>query len=93
MHRILSSLAGCSAVIGVECHRVWQTVSSSVDENGNVNYQTNSFTELCSGICYEEDGKWYDSVEEIELHPDGAFAQKAPHKFFAPNLNEEAPWN
>lgn len=71
-------------------HRVWQTVSSSVDENGNVNYQTNSFTELCSGICYEEDGKWYDSVEEIELHPDGAFAQKAPHKvFFAPNLNEE----
>lgn len=71
-------------------HRLWQTVSSSIDENGNMNYQTNSFTELCSGICYEENGKWYDSVEEIELHPDGAFAQKAPHKvFFSPNLNEE----
>lgn len=71
-------------------HRLWQTVSSSIDENGNMNYQTNSFTELRSGICYEEDGKWYDSVEEIELHPDGAFAQKAPHKvFFSPNLNEE----
>lgn len=71
-------------------HRLWQTVSSSTDENGNMNYQTNSFTELRSGICYEEDGKWYDSVEEIELHPDGAFAQRAPHKvFFSPNLNEE----
>ena len=36
-------------------YRVWQTISSSIDSAGRINYSTNSFTELCSGICYEED--------------------------------------
>lgn len=71
-------------------YRVWQTISSSIDSAGRINYSTNSFTELCSGICYEEDGSWYDSSEEIELYSDGAIARKAPHKvIFSSNLNEE----
>lgn len=69
-------------------HRVWQSVTSELGPTGETIWHTNSYTELQSGLCYQEKGQWVDASEEIELHPEGAVAQHTQHKvIFAPNLN------
>ena len=68
-------------------HRVWQSVSSESGPSGETLWSTNSYVELETGACYQENGQWVDASEGIEIHPDGAIAQHTQHKvIFAPNL-------
>jgi hypothetical protein len=49
---------------------------------------TNSYTELGTGMYYQENGQWLESEEKIEITPTGAAATKGAHKVtFAPNIN------
>ncbi len=68
-------------------HRVWESVMSELGPSGETLWSTNSYVELQTGACYQENGQWVDANDEIEIHPDGAIAQHTQHKvIFAPNL-------
>lgn len=68
-------------------HRVWQRVFSETDATGRTVMQTNSYTELASGLNYWKDGQWVGSKEEIEVYPGGAVARQGQHQvIFARNL-------
>lgn len=69
--------------------RVWQRVGFVTNKfDGQVRVVTNSFTELRTGICYETNGEMVDSVEQIDLAPDGAQATRGVHKVqWAANAN------
>ena len=68
-------------------HRVWESVMSELGPSGETLWSTNSYVELETGACYQENGQWVDASEGIEIHPDGAIAQHTQHKvIFAPNL-------
>src|SRR6266404_3645432 len=54
--------------------RVWQTFRYHTNATGFVTVTTNSYTELGTGICYEDQGRWVDSEELIEILPDGSGA-------------------
>jgi hypothetical protein len=55
--------------------RVWQQVTTVTNMlNGQTVLMTNSFTELCTGVCYQQNGQWVDSVEQINLTASGAEA-------------------
>ena len=69
--------------------RVWARIASVTNEAGQVLLVTNkAYTELASGLCYEKDGQWVDSVEEIEVDnvAGGASARQAPHKVHFANI-------
>ena len=69
-------------------HRVWQKVTLVTNEFEEVVGTTNSYTELETGMHYQENGKWMESEAKIEITPDGASASKGAHKVnFAPNIN------
>jgi hypothetical protein len=53
-----------------------------------VTIQTNSYTELASGLCYLTNQQWADSSEVIDTVADGAAASHAGHSVhFAGNIN------
>ena len=55
---------------------------------GEAAAQTNSFTELETGMHFLRNGQWMESEAKIELLADGAAATNGPHTvFFAANLN------
>ena len=67
--------------------RVWQRVVAAVDESGNPAWETNSYTELCTGLYYEQEGKWVESQALIEPCANGAAAVRGQHQaLFANNL-------
>ena len=50
----------------------------------------NSYTELCTGMHYWEDGQWKESSEEIEEYALGFVASKGQHKLvLSKNLKEK----
>jgi hypothetical protein len=59
-------------------HRVFQQVVSSTDARGRVLYTTNSYTELSSGMHFQDprSGQWIESQEVIESFPGGAIARQ-----------------
>jgi hypothetical protein len=49
---------------------------------------TQGYTELRSGVCYQKNGQWVDSVEQIELTATGAQAVQGSHQVqWAGNIN------
>ena len=73
-------------------HRRVQTVREVVQPDGSTLRRTNAYVELATGLHYEQDGHWVESVEQIEPFPDGAVARQGPHQaIFAPNLNSAWP--
>jgi hypothetical protein len=71
-------------------HRVWQSVSSELGPSGETLWRTNSYVELQSGACYQENGVWVDASEGIEVFPEGAVSRHTQHKVvFASNLNSQ----
>ncbi|MDB6020106.1 MAG: hypothetical protein JWR19_4595 [Pedosphaera sp.] len=68
--------------------RIWERVTAQTSPDGNVTYQTNSYTELATGMHYRKDGQWVESSEEIQIAPDGAVATHGQHQVaFAANIN------
>jgi hypothetical protein len=70
-------------------HRVWQSVTTETDEEGNVTYRTNSYTELETGMNVKQpDGSYVEASDEIEITATGGVAQKTRHQVtFAGNCN------
>jgi hypothetical protein len=50
--------------------RVWQKVIQSMDDQGNIIYQTNqACVELATGLNHLVNGQWVTSTEEIDISP------------------------
>ena len=71
--------------------RIWARIASVTNDAGQVSHVTNNaYTELASGLCYEKNGQWVDSVAQIDVDnvAGGASATQAPHNVhFANNAN------
>ncbi|MEK7707109.1 MAG: hypothetical protein AAB380_03850, partial [Verrucomicrobiota bacterium] len=68
-------------------HRVWERVTTVTDADGKAVSQTNSYTELETGMHFLEKGEWREAKAEIEILADQALARNGAHQvIFAPNL-------
>lgn len=69
-------------------HRIWRRFEIEMGPDGKENRKPRQYTELGTGLHYQENGEWKETKEEIEIQGDVAVASKGPHKVkFAPNLN------
>jgi hypothetical protein len=70
-------------------HRVWQRTVAETQPDGSVAERVSSYTELASGLHYQnERGEWTESKEEIEIFQGAAVARQGPHSvIFAAQLN------
>jgi len=69
---------------------VWQWQTYEVLGNGQIATHNHSYTELASGLNYQDpsSGQWLPSQEMIVPYSQGAIAQQGPHQvIFANNLN------
>jgi hypothetical protein len=60
--------------------RVWQRSILQTNRLGIIRTNQQSFTELCTGVCYQKNGQWVDSAEQIDLVADGAQAVQGRHQ-------------
>ncbi len=60
--------------------KVWQRSLFLTNDSGDVTTNTQSYTELGTGICYLSNSVWLDSVEQIEPVPGGAQATQGRHQ-------------
>jgi hypothetical protein len=68
--------------------RVWQRSVIQQNADGSTKTNTQSYTELHSGVCYQKNGQWVDSVEEIKLSARGARAVRGAYQAeWAGNIN------
>jgi hypothetical protein len=69
--------------------RLWQKVTAQTNIVGQTIYQTNSYSELATGICYWNSNQWIDSSDQIQLTGNGAAATNTQHRVaFAANIND-----
>ena len=65
--------------------RVWQSTEYEQRPDGQVVSKKHQYTELASGLCYQQNGQWLDSQEMINILPDGsAAATQGQHQAFFP---------
>lgn len=65
--------------------RVYQRITYEPGPSGEWFPHTNSYTELGTGLCYQQDGQWVDSVEEIDpVLNGGAEAIQGQHQVYFP---------
>jgi hypothetical protein len=65
--------------------RVWESTSYQVSPSGRTVPQVHHYTELATGLCYNQNGQWLDSQERINILPDGsAEAIQGQHKAWFP---------
>ncbi len=68
--------------------RVWQRVTTHTLTNGTIVSRTNRWTELATGLHYQEKGQWRESRAEFSITPNGAVALQGPHEVeLAGNIN------
>ncbi|HYG33797.1 MAG TPA: hypothetical protein VEC99_03375, partial [Clostridia bacterium] len=69
-------------------HRVWARVSWEPNPLGGFTARTNTYTELCGGLHYQDQGgQWVEAREQIEAFPGGAVARQGQTQvIFANNL-------
>jgi len=76
-------------------HRVWRSTSETREADGRVTVITNSYTEIATGLCYEDrgaPGRWLDTREEFAIVREGATARFGGHQLtLAPNINAPRP--
>jgi hypothetical protein len=71
-------------------HRVLESAVEQRDANNRVTVRKGVYTELASGLMYEENGVLQPSKAEIQLFGDGAAARKGQTKVtFAPNISSD----
>ena len=70
-------------------HRVWrQAVPVSTNQQGQLAYRTNSYTELATGLYHQVGTNWVESSENIQITPNGGVATNGQHQVgFAANIN------
>jgi hypothetical protein len=65
--------------------RVWEKTTYEVSPSGEIVPQVHRYTELGTGLCYQQNGQWVDSQEQINLQPDGtASATQGQHQAYFP---------
>src|SRR5690242_7425570 len=63
------------AVVGRDFNsRIWERVVYEPAPDGTLVPRKHHYTELASGLCYQQNGQWLDSKEEIDLLPTGGAA-------------------
>lgn len=60
--------------------KIWQRPVLQTNQSGVIRTNIQSYTELATGISYLQDGKYVDSVEEVDPIPGGAQAIQGRHK-------------
>ena len=75
-------------------HHVWQRVMVQTNSIGTPVYQTNSYTELATGMCFWNGNQWVDASDQIQLTANGATATTTQHHVgLAPNINSAGAIN
>jgi len=65
--------------------RVWQQTTYETSSSGQQIPHLHQYTEMASGLCYQKDGQWMDSTEQIQILPDGsAAATNGAHQAYFP---------
>jgi hypothetical protein len=65
--------------------RVWEHTDYEKAPDGKVTSVKHQYTELATGLCYQKNGKWLDSDEQINILPDGsASATHGQHQAYFP---------
>jgi hypothetical protein len=59
--------------------KVWQQSVVRTNQSGIVTTNLHSYTELATGLCYLQNGRYIDSVEQISPAADGAEAVQGRH--------------
>jgi hypothetical protein len=54
--------------------RVWERTTYELSPSGQVVPHLHHYTEVASGLCYQQNGQWVDSQEQITIQPDGTAA-------------------
>jgi hypothetical protein len=68
--------------------KVWQQSVVRTNQSGIVTTNLHSYTELATGLCYLQNGRYIDSVEQISPAADGAEAVQGRHQVhWAANAN------
>jgi hypothetical protein len=65
--------------------RVWERTTYDTLPSGKTVSYVHSYTELGTGLCYKQNGRWVDSQEQINIQPDGtASATNGQHQVYFP---------
>ncbi len=59
--------------------RLWQRIETLTDSSGNLIRQTNSYTQLGTGLHHWFGGQWIDSSDAIQITPTGGCATNNAH--------------
>ena len=66
--------------------RIWQNTTYEKLASGQLIPHIYQYTEMASGLCYQKDGQWLDSQEQINILSDGtAAATNGQHQVYFPN--------
>ena len=66
--------------------RVWEQTTYEVSPSGQTISHVNNYTELGTGLCYQQNGQWMDSREQINILPDGsASGTNGQHQAYFPS--------
>lgn len=69
-------------------HKVVHMVGVQTNAQGRTVLRTNTYTELATGLHYQEKGVWKEAYARLEPYENGAAARYGQHKvFFASDLN------
>jgi outer membrane protein assembly factor BamB len=60
--------------------KVWQRETLQTNQSGVVQTNTQSYTEIATGLCYLKNGEYVDSVEEVDAVAGGAQAAQGRHQ-------------
>jgi hypothetical protein len=74
------------AVVGKDANSsVWEQTVYEFDPLGNPVPKTHHYTEVATGLHYQQNGQWLDSKEEIDIQPNGtASATQGQHQAYFP---------
>ncbi|HTR41478.1 MAG TPA: hypothetical protein VMH87_07665 [Pseudomonadales bacterium] len=65
--------------------RIWKSTSYELSPSGQTVPRLHQYTELASGLCYQQNDQWRDSQEMISILPDGsAEAIQGQHQVYFP---------
>ena len=69
--------------------RVWQkAIPFATNEQGQISYHTNSYTELATGLHHLVGTNWVESIPAIQITAGGGAATNGQHRvIFAANIN------
>ena len=66
-------------------HRVWQRTTYETTPDGRQVPHIHKYNELATGMCFQQNGQWVDSKEEIDILPSGTgAATQGQHRAYFP---------